>query len=88
MQQKTIILTNKLGLHARPAAVLVQKANQFQSDIVLKTKDKEANAKSILGILALGVRQGTAVTISVNGPDELKCMAELSTFLTTGSGED
>lgn len=87
MQQRTVTLTNKLGLHARPAAAFVQKANQFQAAISVRAGQKEANAKSILSILALGARQGDTITIEADGPDEERALAELCAFLAAGCGE-
>ena len=80
MKEITLTLTNKLGLHARPAAAFVQTAAAFQSQVTIGTETKKADAKSILGVLGLGVRQGTTVTIKVQGPDEDEAAAALQAF--------
>ncbi|MBW7995250.1 MAG: HPr family phosphocarrier protein [Candidatus Glassbacteria bacterium] len=64
-----VTILNKLGLHARPAALLVQTTSKFKSDIYLKKNDMEVNAKSILGVMMLAAEQGTALMVSVAGED-------------------
>lgn len=61
---------NKTGIHARPAKVLVQEANKFNSDIKIKANDIEVNCKSIMSVMALGAVKGTQVEININGDDE------------------
>ena len=61
---------NKTGIHARPAKVLVQEANKFNSDIKIKDNDIEVNCKSIMSVMALGAVKGTQVEININGDDE------------------
>ncbi len=70
MLVKSISVINKLGLHARASVKLINLACKFQSDIRLEFKGREVNAKSILGIMALGATQGTQVELKVSGPDE------------------
>ncbi len=70
MKTFSIVITNAVGLHARPAAAFVQAAQSFQSDIVVISGDRRANAKSILAVLALGVKTGTSVTVAIDGADE------------------
>ncbi|MBM7557364.1 HPr family phosphocarrier protein [Halanaerobacter jeridensis] len=70
MINKEIRLNNKLGLHARPASVLVQKAEEFSSTIKLIKGDKVANVKSILGVLWLKVRDGDKLVLEAEGSDE------------------
>ncbi len=69
MPEITLRVEHPVGLHARPAALFVQTAKKFQSDIRVKHGDKEANAKSILGVLTLGANQGAVVTIRAEGED-------------------
>ena len=83
MKEITLTVTNKLGLHARPAAAFVQTAAAFQSQISISTGTKEADAKSILGVLGLGVRQGTVITIRVQGSDENEAVSALQAFFET-----
>lgn len=67
--QTEVTILNRLGLHARPAAMLVQTTSKFKSDIYLKKNDMEVNAKSILGVMMLAAEQGTTLLISVCGED-------------------
>lgn len=77
MIQKTFILKNESGLHARPASVFVVTASRFQSDVTL-IRDKYAyNAKSILGILSMGASMGTELVLEVSGEDEEAAMEAL-----------
>jgi phosphotransferase system HPr (HPr) family protein len=69
MMERTVTLGSKSGLHARPAAVFVQKARGFQSEITLTKNQKTVNAKSILSVLSLGAEQGDQVVLKVNGDD-------------------
>jgi phosphocarrier protein len=59
-----------VGLHARPATYFIQKANEFKSSISLEVGERRVNAKSLLGVLSLGVMSGTELTIIADGPDE------------------
>ena len=80
MVERKIQVINKLGLHARPAAILVQKASKFKSEIKLQKEDIEANAKSILSVMMLAAEVGSFVIIKAEGEDEeqaVKAIAEL-----------
>ena len=70
MLETTLTIDHDVGLHARPAALFVKMAQGFQAEITLEKDDQQANAKGILGILALGVSQGETVTLRADGPDE------------------
>ncbi|MCI0405131.1 MAG: HPr family phosphocarrier protein [candidate division Zixibacteria bacterium] len=70
MVKKQITVTNRLGLHARPAAQIVQKASQFKSEIKLSKDGLEVNAKSIMGVMMLAAEMGSSVVILAEGPDE------------------
>ena len=70
MKQKTIIVQNKAGIHARPAALIVQEASQFDSDIFLEKDSEKINAKSIMGIITLGASYKSEVIVSAEGGDE------------------
>ena len=74
MIKKEFVLENKVGLHARPAAKLVETINKFESDVVIIKNEREANGKSILNVLALGAERGDMILIKVNGKDEEKAM--------------
>lgn len=85
MFEKKLIVNNAAGLHARPAAMLVQVCSKFESDTKLLIEDKSINAKSIIGILSCGINQGTEVTLQVDGKDEAeagKAIVELINGLT------
>lgn len=69
MAERKVTVQNKTGLHARPAALFVQKANQFKSEIHIIKDSKEINAKSIMGVMSLGVGQGTEILIRADGED-------------------
>lgn len=91
MQQRTLTITNRLGLHARAAARLVKLANQYQSNIRLTRADVRpgtADAKSIFGVLLLAATQGTAIELSVDGEDEADAMTALSHLIEGKFGED
>ncbi len=77
MAEKTVTVTNKAGLHARTAAVIVQKAQEFTSDISIIRDAKEVSAKSIMGIMTLGISQGTVITIKAEGKDASQAVAAL-----------
>ena len=79
--ENRLVITNKVGLHARPARLLVQTAAQFQSQIRLQHGEKAANAKSILGVLKLGARIGETVVVRAEGEDAeqaVKTLADLA----------
>ena len=75
--EKKLTIQNKLGLHARPAALFVQIANKYESDIVVKKGRQEVNGKSIMGLLTLAAEKGAALHIKVNGPDAKEAIQEL-----------
>ncbi len=79
--QKDIIVKNKTGLHARPAAMFVQIANKYDSDITIIKEDQEVDGKSIMGILMLAAEKGSAITIVADGDDAEKAVEELSKML-------
>ena len=80
--QKEIVIQNPQGLHARPAALFVQIASKYDSNITVKKDEEVINGKSIMGILMLGAQQNAKVTITADGDDAEKAMAELEGFLS------
>lgn len=76
--KKELIVKNKTGLHARPAAIFVQIANKYESEITIIKEDQEVNGKSIMGILMLAAEKGARITIIADGNDAEKALAELS----------
>jgi phosphocarrier protein len=93
MKESKIVVDNKVGLHARPASLFVQAATKFKSDINVYCQDPEtkedrnANAKSILGILTLGVFQGMEITIKAEGEDEGAAVDALVALVEDDFGE-
>ncbi|MDD5566352.1 MAG: HPr family phosphocarrier protein [Candidatus Omnitrophica bacterium] len=79
--KKKLIVKNKQGLHARPAALFVQIANKFDSRITVRRDDEEVNGKSIMGILMLGAEQGSQIMIEVEGHDAESAMEELEKII-------
>jgi len=77
MITENIEIKNKLGLHARPAAMFVQVANKYQSDVGVIKDGVEVNGKSVMGMMMLAAHQGSVLKITVNGPDEEKLLSEL-----------
>ncbi len=70
MFMKETTVNNQVGLHARPATFFIQKANEFKSSIWVEKEDRRVNAKSLLGVLSLGIVKGTAINLIADGPDE------------------
>ena len=83
-----VILTNPLGLHARPAARFVEIAKQYAETTVTVTKEgRKVDAKSIIGIMSLGAKQGAVLTITAEGPEEKQSVQMLRVFIQQGAGE-
>lgn len=70
MTTKNITVTNTVGLHARPATLFIQKANEYKSSLWIEKGDRRVNAKSLLGVLSLGITKDTEIGIIADGPDE------------------
>ena len=70
MYMQEVVVQNPVGLHARPATFFIQKANEFKSSIWVESEDRQVNAKSLLGVLSLGITKGLTITIIADGPDE------------------
>lgn len=81
MIEKEFIIENEAGLHARPAAKLIQMASQFESDIRIIKGNKVANAKSLLSVLALGIFKGATIVIRITGPDELSALLNIQKLI-------
>jgi len=79
--EKRIVIKNKSGLHARPAAIFVQVANKYDSEVIVKKGKLEVNGKSIMGILMLAAGKGSQITLKVDGEDAEKAMSELEGVL-------
>lgn len=77
MLSKTIVVQNQVGLHARPATFFIQKSNEFKSSIWVEKDDRRVNAKSLLGVLSLGITKGMEITIITDGTDEKEAIEAL-----------
>ncbi|HEU5198910.1 MAG TPA: HPr family phosphocarrier protein [Ktedonobacterales bacterium] len=84
--ERTITLASKSGLHARPAALFVQRAKEFQSQITLAKDGKTANGKSILSVLTLGAEQGQQITLQIEGDDAQLALEKLVALLEEDLG--
>lgn len=87
MYTKTAVVNNQVGLHARPATFFIQKANEFRSSIWVEVEERRVNAKSLLGVLSLGIVKGTEITLIANGPDEEEAVEALATLLASDFGK-
>ena len=87
MITKEVVINNQVGLHARPATFFIQKANEFKSSIWVEKDERRVNAKSLLGVLSLGIVKGTAVTIIADGADEDVAIAALSELIDSDFSE-
>jgi len=87
MISREVTITNTIGLHARPATFFIQKANSFKSSIWVEKEDRKVNAKSLLGVLSLGIAQGMTVTLLADGSDENEALAGLAELVNTGFQE-
>ncbi|MBQ7959883.1 MAG: HPr family phosphocarrier protein [Clostridia bacterium] len=80
---KEIVVQNQVGLHARPATFFIQKANEYKSSIWVEKDEKRVNAKSLLGVLSLGVTKGVSITILAEGSDEEQAVNELVSLISS-----
>ena len=87
MITKEITIQNPVGLHARPATFFIQKANEFKASIWIEIGERRINAKSLLGVLSLGIMQGTTITLIADGSDEQAAVESLSTLVENNFGE-
>ena len=86
--RKEFIINNKLGLHARPAAMFVKLANGFESDIWVEQDDEQVNGKSIMGLMMLAAASGTAISISAEGEDAAAAILALGGLIEGGFEEN
>ncbi len=87
MISQEVTITNTIGLHARPATFFIQKANSFKSSIWVEKEDRKVNAKSLLGVLSLGIAQGMTIKVLAEGSDEDEAVAGLVELVNTGFQE-
>ena len=87
MISKEVVIDNQVGLHARPATFFIQKANEFKSSIWVEKEERRVNAKSLLGVLSLGIVKGTAITIIADGSDQDEAIDTLSALIDSDFSE-
>lgn len=87
MVESTVTIQNPIGLHARPAALLVQGCGRFPCQIWIQKGDKRVDAKSILGVMSLAVQAGEAITIFAEGEQEQQAVNEIAALIESGLGE-
>ena len=84
MVSREVKICNTVGLHARPATFFIQKANTFKSSVWIEKDDRKVNAKSLLGVLSLGIAKGMVVTLIADGADENEAVEGLINLVQTG----
>ena len=87
MYTKEVLVQNKAGLHARPATFFIQKANEYKSTVWVEKDERKVNAKSLLGVLSLGIIGGTTITIYADGSDETDAVDGLVALVESGFAE-
>ena len=80
--EKKIVINNEQGLHARPAALFVQVANKYESDVMVKKGNQEVNGKSIMGLMTLAAEKDSLITLKINGPDAKQALSELEQIIS------
>ena len=84
---KDVVIQNQVGLHARPATFFIQKANEYKSSIWVEKDERKVNAKSLLGVLSLGIVGSTTIKIIVDGSDEKEAVDALVSLIQNNFGE-
>ena len=87
MFSKEVEVQNQVGLHARPATFFIQKANEFKSSIWIEKDERKVNAKSILGVLSLGITKGTTINLIADGADEEEAVVTLVNLIASNFTE-
>lgn len=87
MYVEKVTVQNQVGLHARPATFFIQKANEFKSTIWVEKEDRRVNAKSLLGVLSLGIVGGMTIKITADGADENSAVDSLVKLVKSGFAE-
>ena len=87
MYSKEVVVQNQVGLHARPATFFIQKANEFKSTIWIEKDERRVSAKSLLGVLSLGITRGINVTLIAEGPDEEQVVNQLVDLINSNFDE-
>ena len=87
MISRSVTIKNSIGLHARPATFFIQKANSYKASIWVEKEDCRVNAKSLLGVLSLGISQGTKITLIADGQDEAEAIDGLAALVDSEFAE-
>jgi phosphocarrier protein len=87
MISRNVVITNSSGLHARPATFFIQKANAYKCSVWIEKEDRRVNAKSLLGVLSLGIAKGMTVTLLADGTDEESAIAGLVALIDSDFSE-
>ena len=87
MTERSFTVRNRLGLHARPAALFVQTTNKFRSSVKVRKGDQEVDGKSIMGLMMLAAEEGAVLTLRVDGEDEQDLLASLASLFDDCFGE-
>ena len=87
MYSKEAVVNNQVGLHARPATFFIQKANEFKCSIWVEREERKVNAKSLLGVLSLGIIKGTAINLIADGSDEKEAVEALAQLISSDFAE-
>ena len=87
MFSKDVVVQNQVGLHARPATFFIQKANEFKASIWVEKEERRVNAKSLLGVLSLGIVGNTAIRVIADGADEEAAVEALVKLVESGVAE-
>lgn len=85
---REIVIKNSSGLQSKSAAIFIQKASNYKSNIWIVKDERKANAKSLLGVLSLGIGHGAKLTVTIEGDDETEAAAELEKYLLSDTGEN
>ncbi|OGX11458.1 MAG: hypothetical protein A2351_04290 [Omnitrophica bacterium RIFOXYB12_FULL_50_7] len=85
--ERTFVISNKLGLHARPAAVFVQTANRFEASVEVQKEDLKVDGKSIMGIMTLAAEMGSSITVRATGKDAVAVLEALARLMESNFGE-
>ena len=87
MISREVTITNSIGLHARPATFFIQKANSYKCSVWVEKDERKVNAKSLLGVLSLGIAKGMTITLIADGQDEENAINGLVELVETGFAE-
>lgn len=87
MCSKVVLINNQIGLRARPATFFIQKANEFKCSIMVEREERRVNAKSLLGVLSLGIVKGSEITIYADGADEQEALDALCELVNSNFSE-